>query len=322
MGRIPTKCLNDVAPHLVCELHPNKNGDFSPFEVSSFQLKLWWKCSKSKHDDHVWQATINNRYLGNGCPCCTGLKVVPSNCLETTHPELSKEWHPKNSLTPKDVNKGSNKKVLWKCHVSNDHEWQAEICNRTRGIGCPCCAGLKVVLSNCLQTTHPELSKEWHPTKNSPLTTINIRAGNNNKFWWKCKKGHEWKASGNHRINGRGCPICSESRGEKRIANFLSANGYNFERQKRFESCRNKYSLPFDFYLELNGGICIEYQGKQHYDPFAFGGRNPEKTFKKIKINDQIKLDWSKNNTPLLIIPYWDFNNIETILDAFIKRVS
>jgi len=42
-------------------------------------------------------------------------------------------------------------------------------------------------------------------------------------------------------------------------------------KQKRFEKCRNKLPLPFDFYLP-NENICIEYDGIQHFKPIDYFG--------------------------------------------------
>jgi hypothetical protein len=76
------------------------------------------------------------------CPICFNQKVVKSNCLATTHPEIAKEWHPtKNGdLTPFDVVAGSHKKVWWKCPVGDDHEWKSQIYNISRDLSnCPFC---------------------------------------------------------------------------------------------------------------------------------------------------------------------------------------
>ena len=45
-----------------------------------------------------------------------------------------------------------------------------------------------------LAETHPEVAKQWHPTKNGDLTPHEFTSGSNKKFWWKCPKGddHEW----------------------------------------------------------------------------------------------------------------------------------
>ncbi len=84
-------------------------------------------------------------------------KVVLSNCLATTNPDLAKEWHPtKNGgLTPYDV--VDYKKAWWKCDKGDDHVWNAIIKSRNNGRDCPICEGKKVVLSNCLTTINLKL---------------------------------------------------------------------------------------------------------------------------------------------------------------------
>jgi len=58
---------------------------------------------------------------------------------------------------------------------------------------------------NDLKTKFPEIASQalgWDPSM--------ISAGNNNKFLWKCAKGHEWKMSVDQRTGrGTGCSVCS-----------------------------------------------------------------------------------------------------------------
>lgn len=71
--------------------------------------------------------------------------------------------------------------------------------------------------------------------------------------------------------------------------------------------------MPFDFYLP-NNNICIEYQGKQHYQIIDyFGG---EKGFEDRQRNDNIKKEFCKtNNIPLLEIQYGETKeNIERMI--------
>jgi hypothetical protein len=94
----------------------------------------------------------------------------------------------------------------------------------------------------------------------------------------------------------------------------LELNNISFERQKKFDLCRYKNKLPFDFYLtEL--GICIEYNGIQHYEAIEhFGGENK---LKQRKINDKIKKEYCvDNNIPLIIIKYNE--NVEDILSNYL----
>ncbi|MHC4133205.1 MAG: zinc-ribbon domain-containing protein [Planctomycetota bacterium] len=42
-----------------------------------------------------------------------------------------------------------------------------------------------------LQVINPNLSKEWHPTKNGSLDPKDFTPNSNKKVWWICKKKHE-----------------------------------------------------------------------------------------------------------------------------------
>ena len=141
-------------------------------------------------------------------------KPLLGNSLAELNPELAKEWHPTENgdLTPYDVTPGSGKKVWWKCDKGDDHKWESSVANRSKGRGCAICRGFKVVHSNCLVTLNPELSKQWHPTKNGSLTPFDVTVGSDKRVWWKCDKGddHEWEASVGNRHNlETGCPIFS-----------------------------------------------------------------------------------------------------------------
>ena len=191
------KSLAETHPEVAKQWHPTKNGDLTLYgNELKLNEKVWWKCNKG--DDHEWKSTISNRISSSGCPICSGRKVVFSNCLATTNPDLASEWHPtKNGdLTPKKVVEGSTKKVWWKCDKGDDHEWESIIYNRSKGNGCSVCSGKTVVKSNCLATTHPEIAKQWDPTKNGDMTPYDISVGSGKKIWWKCDKGddHEWQA--------------------------------------------------------------------------------------------------------------------------------
>lgn len=129
--------LQTVNPTLAQEWNHKKNGNLKPNSFSSNSgQKVWWKCSEG----HEWQATIDSRNNGHGCPYCTGQKALRcENDLQTVNPTLAKEWNyeKNNGLTPMDVLPSSNKKVWWKC--KKGHEWQASITNRNKGVGCPIC---------------------------------------------------------------------------------------------------------------------------------------------------------------------------------------
>ena len=112
-------------PEIAKEWNYEKNGNLRPehFESNSHK-KVWWKCRQG----HEWQTAIANRTKGNGCPYCSGQKVLMGYyVLQTINLILANEWnYEKNGeLMPSDVTPNSSKIVWWKC--SKGHEWQATI---------------------------------------------------------------------------------------------------------------------------------------------------------------------------------------------------
>lgn len=195
-------------PKVTAEWNYEKNGNLKPEHVTSnSNKKVWWKCSKG----HEWQATIDNRNNGNGCPYCSGRYAVKGeNDLQTVNPTLATEWNyeKNNKLEPIDVTPNSSQKVWWKC--DKGHEWQATINHRNNGSGCPYCASRRVLKGfNDLQTVNPTLSREWNYEKNKGLTPMDVMPNSHKKVWWKCDKGHAWQATIASRNGGRSCPYCS-----------------------------------------------------------------------------------------------------------------
>lgn len=313
-------CLFTLYPHTAEEWHPTKNGKLTPYKVTyGSGKKVWWQCKKG----HEWQATISSRVKGNGCPCCSGRKACSDNCLQTTHPYIAKQWHPtKNKkLTTCDIVSNSHKKVWWKCE--RGHEWQATISSKTRSKrnGCPYCNGKKACLDNCLHTLYPNIAKEWHPTKNGKLSPRDVTPGSNKKVWWKCKEDHEWQSTTNNRISlRRNCPICNESKGEKKIREYFEKTNITYDYQYSFQKSDIKYS-KFDF--KIQEGL-IEYNGIQHYTPISFGLKNRNEIMKNFLLclkRDEKKIKWCKdNNIPLLIIPYWEKGRISEIINMFLNN--
>lgn len=137
--------------------------------------------------------------------------ITPTNNLKFNFPEISKEWHPtKNiNLKPEDVIKYTNKKVWWLC--PKGHEYEAAVASRSlKNSGCPYCWGSKVSRENSLKFLFPEITKEWHPTKNGNLKPENVTKNSNKKAWWLCINRHEWSTAINSRVSQKtGCPYCS-----------------------------------------------------------------------------------------------------------------
>ncbi|HFD2033426.1 TPA: hypothetical protein ACF2DD_002003 [Clostridium perfringens] len=115
------------------------------------------------------------------------------------------------------------------------------------------------------------------------------------------------------------CPICNISKGEKAIRLYLENSNIDFVQEYRFEGCKYKYTLPFDFYIE-EYNLCIEFDGEQHYKALKhFGG---DKKLKITQKRDKVKNKYCKdNNINLLRIPYYELDEIENILDEELDRL-
>ena len=120
------------------------------------------------------------------------------------------DWEKNNAieLKPEEVSFGSIKHVHWKCKLG--HRWQAIPNNRSKGQGCPVCAGRKIEIGfNDFASRYPLIALDWHPEKNEGLEPTNVTAGSHKKIWWYCGEcGNEWKTSVANRVAGKGCPIC------------------------------------------------------------------------------------------------------------------
>jgi hypothetical protein len=317
-------CLASTHSELLSEWDFDKNENIiSPYEVSKGSHKIVWWIGKCGHN---WDDSIDHRALsGRGCPFCRGLRVDENNCLATTHPHLIEEWDfDKNKeISPYEVTYASSSTASWVCKKNNNHKWEAVIHSRGySGNNCPYCRGLRVDESNSLFHLNPDVANEWNYEKNLNLTPFDVTGGSNKKVWWICETcNHEWNAVIFSRAcNGNGCPVCNESKGEKKIREFLQKRKIKIVPQYEFNGLTGIGGklLKFDFAIlnklkELE--FIIEYDGEFHFQKVY------EEDDHEIMVeHDKRKNEYCQNNNiPLLRIPYWEFNNIEEILVKELK---
>ena len=200
--------------------------------------------------------------------------IIYEKMIAYTHPEIAKQWHPtKNGeLKPEHFIFGSHAKVWWlcenKCKEGCLHEWETAIINRTNGYGCPYCSkhsSREICIHDSIVYTHPEIAKQWHPTKNGELKPEHFTYGTEQKIWWfsnECK--HDWDSQISNRTGrGDGCTKCI-NKTEQKLYDELSKYYPLLKQQFKVEWCKNKKYLPYDFVLEDNK-IIIEIDGEQHF---------------------------------------------------------
>lgn len=153
--RMPCECLGfrgkhkpNICPHynlLICfpniakEWNYVKNEGLIPEKIApGSSAKYWWTCPNDwcnmSYDMPISSRTRQNQT----CPFCSGSRTCEWNCLETTYPELAKEWDSENSLKPSEVTKGSQFYASWICNNCK-YKWKAKVGSRTLGSGCPRC---------------------------------------------------------------------------------------------------------------------------------------------------------------------------------------
>lgn len=173
-----------------------------------------------------------------------------------------------------------------------------------RGSGCPKCNNLVFDLQSFI-----EKSKKIHGDQfNYDKVEYKNTRSKIKLYCNYCNMWFEQRMSAN--LEGEGCPFCKISKGERKIELYLKEHKISFEYQKKFKNLKNIRQLSYDFYLPKEN-LLIEYNGEQHYKESRFKYHNLENQI----LNDDIKKDFAKNNNiNLLVIPYWNFNNIENIL--------
>lgn len=244
---------------------------------------------RCKIDGYEWKVRPSNMLSGKGCPVCSGMK-------KKTHDEYIAEVEMINpNIEVAELFINVNTKILHRCKIDGC-EWYVTPNAILRGKGCPKCAGNE-------RYGHDGYIKRVAEI-NSNIEVLGMYVNAHIPILHRCKiDGCEWFAKPNGILSGTGCPKCNESKGEKTIANWLNKNNILYESQKRFDDCRSKKPLPFDFYLP-HYNVCIEYNGIQHYEPIDyFGG---QKNFESQILRDKIKREYCKKNNILLFeVPYY-----------------
>ena len=247
------------------------------------------------HD--VFNQTPDSHLRGRGCPMCANNQKTTIIDFINKGNIIHKEKYDYTLVNY--INARVNIEIICPEHGIFKQVPQHHL----KGIGCPKCGSIKT--SDKQRSNNHDFiikAKKLHLNKYDYSLVDYIT--NHTKIKIICLKHGIFEQRPNDHLNEYGCPLCSESKGETKIRKYLIDNNILFIKQKRFNDCKNKNPLPFDFYLPSNN-LCIEYNGVQHYRPVeCFGG---EKYFKIQRKNDNIKLKYCKdNNIVLEIIKYND----------------
>jgi len=239
-----------------------------------------------------------NHLNGCGCQLCdptnilgNGNFIKKSNMVHKNAYDYSLVEYIKNDIKVK---------IICKIHGIFEQKPEAHL----RGQGCPKCS------NNNRRTTEDFIiiSKSIHGDSYDYdlVNYVNKRT----KVIIKCKKHGVFEQLPYIHLKGFGCKLCHNSSMETHLMQKLKNMDIDFIKDFRFDECRNKLPLPFDFYLPEKN-ILIECDGIQHRESIKyFGGK---KRLEYQKINDNIKNEFCmKKKLKLLRL-----KNIKEIDDAF-----
>lgn len=264
-------------------------------EYKGVNIPMLLKCPNGHITSTI---TFTNFRRKPACPVCgkrakLTYEFVKEQFEKEGHILVSTEY--KNANTPLDV------------ICSEGHEWRVTYGNYYAGKRCGKC-----VNNQKLSQEHIEVQFEKEGYK---VLSEYVRASD--PLIIQCDKGHVTNTlSWNNFQRGERCCVCNKSKGERKIEEYLILNNVNYETQKKYEGLIGLSGglLSYDFYLpKLN--LLIEYQGEQH-EKYIEGFHENYEKFIKQQEHDKRKREYAtKNKINLLEIWYWDFDNIDFILN-------
>lgn len=260
-------------------------------------------------DGNIWDATPNNLLFGHGCPVCSGNK-------KKNHSEFVMELNCRNpNIKVISQYKNNYSDITCECKVCG-YIWDSTPHRLLQTIGCLKC-------SDKVKRTQEQFIKEVNQI-NPNIEIISDYKARFKDVRCKCLiDGHIWSPIANNLLLGEGCPVCKSSKGERKIYKWLSENGILFETQKTYQGLigYNGGSLKYDFYLPKYN-LLIEYQGNFH-DNSIHNNFQTQDMYETQKEYDKRKKQYAiKHNIELLEIWYWDFDNIEQILNKRLNKLE
>lgn len=266
---------------------------------------------RCKIHNYEWLPISRGLLQGEGCPLCGYYTRWDERGRITTEEFRDRMEKINPNIEIIGEYKGSHKLIKCKCKI-HKNEWESYACNlQNESAGCPICNDASI--TRLLSQEEFLLRLKEKTPHIMPLSKYSGIRSNMNFF---CKEHQiNFEATPHSFLykNLKGCPLCSQSLGERRLINLLLKKGRNISTQYMFDDCVYKQKLRFDVY-DIDNQIAYEYQGQQHYYPVPFTGdiAQAEQNFKEGKIRDMIKEQYCKeNNITLIKIPYWDFDDME-----------
>ena len=313
-------------------IHVNKSGrplyDYSRVNFTGTHNKVDIICNKTqngiKHGVFPMEpANHTHSTNAQGCPKCSKRHV-------RTRSEFIREaqiLHSNDKGKPLyDYSKiayvDMAKHVSIYCKKHN-HQFKQTPSKHLAGQKCPQCASEIVAQKNSLGTERfIKKAKEVHGDRYD-YSLVDYKS-NTTKVIIICEHHGPFLQSPSVHVNAKsGCQSCRFSGGEQIIQDYLRKNKIKYESQFRFDNCRYKNPLPFDFKVEWRGKtVLIEYQGDLHFKPVSYSKTDilSNTRFEDVKKRDKIKKQFAKTNNYDIIYVDGRKNNTTATVFSFLKN--
>jgi len=334
-----------------------KLNKYSPSEITyGTTKKYYFNCPKGLHESEL--KTINAFTNGQEgsiyCKKCNSFAQWGIDNLGEDF--LEKYWDYKlNIIDPWEISFGYAYKKVWiKCQKKDYHSsydvWVSNFINNNSR--CPYCHNYgKVHILDSLGKILEDKNLLYLWSDKNEKSPYEYAPFSNHYAYWKCKDNiHEdyyRMISNSHQYNFR-CPECQYSKGEERINNYLLSNRFHkltmeeeYNRLSFDTKNKNSYYiiqktfdklvglggglLSYDFYL-IKYNLLIEYQGEFH--DIDQKGKYKRTKYLTDNLDKQVEHDRRKKDYALsngynfLEIWYYDFDNIEIILEEYLTSLK
>lgn len=282
--------------------------------------KLKYICPK--HTEEIMEINFNKLMLGRGCRKCgnelRGRKVSEKRRIKFS--EVANKFNETDLklLTTQEEFKDGSSYVRFTCPVHPDIIQKKIFWSFKAKPWCPICKTKEgnQKLKNS-KISYSKVKEAYEEEGYKLLTPEEKYTNCLTKIAYICPLHGKQTGTYGHFKEGKRCPMCNSSKGEKEIRRILKSYNIKFEEQKKFKDLkgeRNHY-LSYDFYIP-NLNILIEYQGEYHDETmYNLTDYITYEAYAKQKERDNKKRRYAKeHNMNLLEIWYYDFKNIENIL--------
>lgn len=167
--------------------HPNlskqwseKNYPLEPRHFSKGSIKsVFWKCDHG----HEWEARIDARVRGNGCPYCSG-----KTNEKVSDTSFAFEWSNKNLIESKNVPASSRKKFFWYCKKHDFHYLTTPNSKKFSHTSCPICSG-RIPIKEESAASCNKIMDRWVWELNKNIDPNILKRGSAIKVWIRMDNG-------------------------------------------------------------------------------------------------------------------------------------